>query len=118
MAGLGRPNKPIGVTTLGGLFEPAGVTTLGGGLSELARRLVIWKKAHPDPQYDPAVFRKDDFGWWIKYDDYGKHSSDYGWEIDHIRPKSLGGSDHLSNLRPLHHRVNSSLGGGISGLFK
>ena len=30
----------------------------------------------------------------------------YGWEIDHIKPKKDGGSDDLSNLRPLQWEAN------------
>lgn len=117
MAGLGGPYKPTGISTLAGLFGPAGVTT-SGGLAEIAKRLAVWRKGHVIEGHDPAVFRKDDFGNWMKYSDYGNDRSGYGWEIDHIRPKAFGGSDDLNNLRPLYHGKNSSLGGSLSGFFK
>lgn len=34
--------------------------------------------------------------------DYGKMDSEYGLVIDHIKPVSEGGSDDISNLRPVH----------------
>ncbi len=33
--------------------------------------------------------------------------------IDHIVPKSVGGSDDLSNLRTAHHRCNTERGVGL-----
>lgn len=35
--------------------------------------------------------------------------------IDHVQPRALGGSNVLSNLRPVHGRCNSSRGAGRSG---
>lgn len=72
---------------------------------EKIKRLV-WNKAHPQLGYDANLYRKDDWGWWICYTDYGNRSSDYGWELDHLTPVSEGGSDSLANLRPLHWRNN------------
>lgn len=43
---------------------------------------------------------------------YRDEDSEYGWDIDHIYPKSLGGVNDIKNLRPLHiwanrHRNNN-----------
>lgn len=37
---------------------------------------------------------------------YGDLLSRYGWEIDHARPQSMGGSDRLANLWPAHPSCN------------
>ncbi len=67
---------------------------------------VIWEKAEPSVQ--PDMWRKDQCGAWIYRKDYGNRQSDYGWEIDHIKPESKGGEDVLSNARPLHWLNNAS----------
>ena len=32
------------------------------------------------------------------------------WDIDHVTPRSAGGSDHLANLRPAHAGCNRGRG--------
>lgn len=46
----------------------------------------------------------------IKRFEYGNTKSPYGWEIDHIRPVSMGGRDNIENLRPLQWRTNRTKG--------
>lgn len=66
----------------------------------------VWDKAKIVPGCDPSNFRKDACDAWIQRSQYGNRNSAYGWEIDHIKPKSEKGSDDDSNLRPLHWENN------------
>lgn len=63
----------------------------------------VWEKARIVPNNDSNKWRKDECGAWIARDEYGNRNSQYGWEIDHISP---GGSDSVSNLRPLQWQNN------------
>ena len=69
----------------------------------------VWAKAVIVPGHSPAKIRKDSCGAWMKRTEYGTQK-DFGWEIDHIQPVSLNGSDELLNLQPLHWRNNRGKG--------
>ncbi len=59
----------------------------------------VWEKAQKD--FGFFFFRRDVMGSAIAKHDYGKKNQ-YGWEIDHRKPVSDGGTDDLENLQPLH----------------
>jgi len=61
----------------------------------------VWIKGTVVPNNNPNEWRKDQCGVWIGRKFYGNRDSQYGWEIDHITLESEGGSEELSNLRPL-----------------
>ena len=65
----------------------------------------IWDKAKKIKGKDPSKYRSDPYGNKIFYQSYGKQS-EMGWEIDHIAPKSRGGSDYIRNLQALKTQVN------------
>lgn len=65
----------------------------------------VWNKAKKINGYDPDMWRQDFAGAWIRKDAYGTHSQ-YGWEIDHLRPISKGGTNEIENLTVLHWRNN------------
>lgn len=73
---------------------------------------LVWEKGTLVPGYDAAKYRKDVAGAWIAWDKYGDNTSEtgLGWEIDHRKPVSRGGTDNLGNLRPLQWANNRSKG--------
>lgn len=75
-------------------------------------KLLVWQKGTAVDNFDSARFRKDQCGAWMSFSDYGNRDSKFGWEVDHITPVSDGGSDALSNLRPLQWKNNASKSDG------
>lgn len=72
--------------------------------------LAVWQKAGVISGVNSNEWRLDAYGTKIKFSDHGNTNSIYGWEIDHIRPVALGGSDSLSNLQPLYWKTNRRKG--------
>jgi 5-methylcytosine-specific restriction endonuclease McrA len=67
-------------------------------------KLAVWHKE----EYLINNWCKDSCGALVRWQDYGNRESIYGWELDHIKPKSEGGEDIVSNLRVLHWKNNAS----------
>lgn len=51
-----------------------------------------WENAKEIRGKDPDKYRQDPYGNQMYKPSYGK-SSEMGWEVDHIKPQSKGGSD-------------------------
>lgn len=67
----------------------------------------VWDKAAKIKGKNPDLYRKDPCGNEIYHGSYGK-DSEKGWNIDHIKPVSRGGSDDIINLQAMKSTANSS----------
>ena len=68
--------------------------------------IAVWAKATIIEGFDPAVWRRDCAGQKIKFSKLSSPTSKWAWNIDHIVPRTRGGSDDLDNLQPLNRRCN------------
>lgn len=70
----------------------------------------VWEKAEVVPGFDPDYLRKDKCGAMIARAFYGESRPglSLGWEIDHIKPLMMGGTDDLVNLQPLQWENNEN----------
>lgn len=77
-----------------------------------------WEKNNIVEGEDEQEVRRDASGAIIHFSDYKNRNSDYGWEIDHIYPKSrleeAGAPENMinnpRNLRPMNWKNNVSKG--------
>lgn len=67
----------------------------------------IWEKGRAVPEQDPATWRKDECGAWMRREHYAREDSEYGWKIVNVSP---GGPDIPENLRPFHFQNSFDLG--------
>lgn len=68
-----------------------------------------WDKAQVIRGLNPNVWRRDPYGNKIRKGSYGTHG-EYGWEVDHKKPISEGGSDSPRNLQAVHWKENRRKG--------
>jgi len=71
----------------------------------------VWERAAVDSVHDSRLYRKDACGSWIQFCQHGNLEDQYGWGIEHIVPVAKGGTDDLSNLRPLNWKNHRGMGG-------
>ena len=82
------------------------------------QKKTYWERTNIVNGEDKQEVRRDASGAIIHYSDYKNRNSDYGWEIDHIYPKSLLEEAQVPedlinnslNLRPMNWRNNVSKG--------
>ena len=72
----------------------------------------VWNLAKEVPGKDPSLYRQDPYGKILHKPSYGKNS-EMGWEVDHIKPVSKGGSDATRNLQALNTDINRSKGDSL-----
>lgn len=89
------------------MFKTFNRKSNGGSFDESTVN-AVWQKGQIIFGQDPNNYRRDTCGALMKKSEYGNTNSVYGWEIDHIKPSSLGGSDGLYNLQPLQWENNRS----------
>lgn len=69
----------------------------------------VWNSAKTIIGKNKNSYRQDPYGNEMFKSSYGKNSNK-GWEVDHIKPKSKGGSNATVNLQALNTGVNRSKG--------
>lgn len=60
-----------------------------------------WDNAKPIRGSNPDTWRRDAEGNKIRKSSYGSQG-EYGWQVDHKKPKAKGGTDNPRNLQALH----------------
>ena len=72
----------------------------------------VWNSAKKIRGGNPSKIRQDSYGNKISYNSYGKNTK-MGWQIDHIKPQSRGGSHNIRNLQALNTKINITKGNSL-----
>ena len=76
-------------------------------LEDLKR--AAWSRTNPVSGSSKAwEFRRDSLGNLVRYADFGNRHSPFGWELDYILSRSLGGSNDPENLQALHWKATAA----------
>jgi 5-methylcytosine-specific restriction endonuclease McrA len=73
-------------------------------------KVAVWLNALPVTGKDSRLWRQDPCGALMRWGDYGNCKSKWGWEVDHVIPVALGGTDAIDNLQALHWKNNRHKG--------
>lgn len=65
----------------------------------------VWNKSTTVHGKCSSKYRQDKFGTVMYKSSYGKNTPN-GWEIDHSKPVSKGGTNHINNLQAMNTRNN------------
>ena len=85
-------------------------TTVDGRPFDAQTISAVWNKGIPVPGAPAAIVCTDQGGNVIARSTHGDTKSQYGWEVDHIKPVAQGGTDDLANLQPLQWALNRQKG--------
>lgn len=69
----------------------------------------VWEKGRVIAGQDPAEWRQDACGAWMRRAQYGHESLEYGWKIENVLP---GGAAEPENLRPFHTKNSYDVSAG------
>ena len=68
-----------------------------------------WARTSPVPgQPNAWEFRKDCLGNLVRYNDFGNRHSPFGWELDYIVSRAMGGTQDPENLQALHWKATAA----------
>lgn len=63
---------------------------------------LIWDRAEKVTGIASNIYRKDECGAWIAYNEFGNANSSFGWQIDFSKYKHMDKDNELDDLIPLH----------------
>jgi hypothetical protein len=69
----------------------------------------VWLHGRAMPLADPAHWRQDACGAWMRREQYGQQDAEFGWKLVKL---SAGGPDSADNLRPFHRGNGFDVAGG------
>jgi hypothetical protein len=73
-----------------------------------------WVKEFWENEFGTNDIGYDFSGYEVRKGSYGLVGSKFGWNIDHILPVSMGGTDHYYNLQITHISTNNERGNRMS----
>jgi len=62
---------------------------------------LAWEQARVMAEADPATWRQDACGAWIRRDQFGRDHAEFGWRLENV---AAGGADDPASQRPFHWR--------------